>query len=587
MTSSVAQSAALAPATGVSLASAHGLPLARAALLPLWPYLLFTLCFVLVWLAGDLYLDSPGRRDIFRVEYPLALYIFFVANYILRPSRWRLPLALLAVFGPYAAHDIYGHFFDDAPDLTALQEIPELLAVLGWPFQALLLGLAAASVYILFTQVRYTWRSLLVAMPGLILLGLLALAPARIQAGIEWGVRWVNPWVKADNATLNGRFTVALYNEAKRRIALGRLAIYANNPQQRAYYDRLVEYLGGRVLDDRPVFLLVLESFLDARTLQPVRGRNEIIAPDFLRRYGKAWGYSVSPTFGGGTARAEFELLCGVPSLREFDSLEFNLFAGRRVPCMPEVLARIGYDSIASDPYNPSFFNAQRAYPGIGFQEVYFPRELSRRPSYLSVGESTYLFDADLYRQNREFLEGREGGRRFFNYLLTTYGHMPFEVQRPIRWKVDARDTSLERVVNQGYHRSGPLAEQIQWITDRYPRSLVIAVADHVPVLRAGPEIYRQLGYLNGIPDAFYHNRILVVEDGKPRKYPTMHNFSVPDLVYNYLTDGAYCKDYPCAMRYPYDKERLRERYRYLLGNAVLGPDRDRASDSLSTAAAL
>jgi hypothetical protein len=594
MSSPESESLVLGPACGPPPMPADGLPRVpalvrglRTALRSLWPYLLFTLLFVLYWLAGDLYLLTRGNVGIFRIEYPLALYVFFAANRILRPSRWRVPLALLAVFGPYGVHDIYWFIFNDAPELTALREVPELYTVLGWPVKALLLGLAAASVYVFVTQVRFAWGSLLVSLPGLIVVAVLLLAPAKVTAAIKWGSIWVNPYVKADNAALIGRFTSTLHNEAKRRIAMGRMGSYADAPAQRVYYDRLVEYLKGHVVGDRPVFIVVLESFLDARTLKPVRGRDEILAPEFLRRYGKALGYSISPTFGGGTARAEFELLCGVPSLREFDSVEFNLFAGRRVPCMPEVLARVGYDTIASYPYIPSFFNAQRAYPGLGFREVYFAQELSRSPSYLHVeSKDKYLFDGELYRQNRAFLEGREGGQRFFSYLLTLYGHLPFEVQHPIRWKVDAKGTSLERIVNQTYYRTGPLAEQIQWIVKRYPRALVIAVADHLPVLRAEPEIYTRMGYLGKKTDAYYFNRILVIKDGKPTKLPTLYHFSIPDLVYDYLTDGAYCKDNPCATGYPYDKELLRARYRYLMGNAVLAPERSRAADAPITAAA-
>lgn len=544
------------------------------ALDALWPYALFTLVFVGYWLVGDLYLNVPGEIHIFRIEFPLALYLFFAAMHLLRPSRWRPWLALTGVFAPYAVHDLYWYFFNDIPEIVALKELPELFIAGDWTLQAAILAAAAAFCYVVATQVRYRWSNLIVLLPGLVVLTVLALAPERIKTAIEWGAVWINPWIKADNAALNGRFTIALYNESKRRIARRALATYADNPARKADDDALVAYLKSRALDDRPVFLVVLESFLDARALKPLRERNDILDPEFLRLYGKYWGYSVSPTFGGATARAEMELLCGIPSLREFDNVEFNLFSGRRVACLPQILARIGYDTLASDPYIPSFFNAQRAYPGMGFKEVYFAQELGDRASYLHVrSREQYLFDGDLYRQHRAFLEQRDGGQRFFSYLLTTYGHLPFEVQMPLRIKVKTKEKALERVVNQSYYRSAALAEQIQWIVKRYPRSLIVAVADHLPVLRAGPDTYLKMGYMNNVAEAIYYNRLLVVRDGKPKKYPTLHHFSIPDLIYDYLTDGAYCRDYACALPYPYDKERLRERYRYLLGNAVLDPE--------------
>ena len=128
----------------------------------------------------------------------------------------------------------------------------------------------------------------------------------------------------------------------------------------------------------------------------------------------------------------------------------------------------------------------------------------------------------------------------------------------------------LERIVNIGYYRTGPLAEYLAWIKDRYPKSLVIVVADHLPTLQRGPDSYKDLGYLNNIQDSIYHNRLLVIEDGKPKKLPTLHHYGIPYLVYDYLTKGGFCQNFSCPTRYPFDKDLLRDRYRYLLANAVL-----------------
>ncbi len=534
------------------------------------PYIGFTLWFILAWLVGDFYLNVPAGIEIFRVEYPLTLYLFFVINQITHASPWRPILGLVAIFGLYVIHDVYWLSFNDIPSLIMIQEVPELFLVGDWKLKGILLGIPVMVLFFFIYWVRYTLRSLLVVLPLLILPGLMFTNPAVLVNTIEWGVAWIYPWVRVDNATFNGRFTVALYDEAKRRVAMEKLAGYGNNPIQAEYFQQLVSYLKAHRQEDRHIFVLVMESFLDARLLKPLRGRNEIIDAEFRRSYDKSWGFSISPTFAGGTARAEFEILCGVPALAEFDDVEFNLFTGNPVPCVPEVLSQIGYDSIANYPYHPSFFNAQRAYAGFGFQQAYFAAEYTNRPTYLHLDQKDqYLFDGSFFQQNRDFLSQTTRDKPIFNYLLTLYGHMYFEVQRPIRWKIEIKDPYLERIVNIGYYRSAALAEEIKWITEHYPKSLIIAIADHLPILQNDLETYAQLDYLHTVKDFGYYNRILIVQDGKPKKLPTLHHFGVPDIIYDYLTNGDYCRDFQCVTRYPYDKEQLRERYRYLLAHAA------------------
>lgn len=534
------------------------------------PYLLFSLCFVLIWLAGDLY-GLRSEWHVYRVEFPFCLYLFYVFNQILRPSRWRPLLAALPVFGGYLLHDLHWFYFDDVPQLVQLNDVPELFTVGDFWLRGLLLGLAAGILWFWARLVHYNLRSLFTSLPLLLLAGAMLVTPAWVKQGVEAGVFWINPWLQVENSMINGRITTVLYNEAKRRAARAELAEHGEDETQQRYFQQVLSYLKVHAQEDRKVFLIVLESFLDPRLLAPLKGRDEYLDARFRKRYDQALGFSISPKFAGGTAQAEFELLCGVPAFEEYAKTEFNLFTGRPIPCLPQVLGQLGYDTLANYPYRPTFFNAHRAYPGLGFQETYYAQEYSQQPTYLRLEKKdTYLFDGAFYQQNRAFLESRQGGAGLFNYMLTLYGHMYFDVQRPIKWPVPTQDGYLERIVNIGYYRTGPLAEYLAWIKDRYPKSLVIVVADHLPTLQRGPDSYKDLGYLNNIQDSIYHNRLLVIEDGKPKKLPTLHHYGIPYLVYDYLTKGGFCQNFSCPTRYPFDKDLLRDRYRYLLANAVL-----------------
>jgi phosphoglycerol transferase MdoB-like AlkP superfamily enzyme len=542
-------------------------------------YIAFTLWFVLSWLASDFYYYHPGHLDIFRVEYPLALYLFFALNQILRPSRWRPLLAGLPIFAIYLLHDGYYVFFDDIPTLAQLRELPELYTVGNFWMRAALVSMGLGLLWFLVRQVRYNCRSLVASLPILTLaLGTVA-APAKVMAIIEDGVILMNPWLQADNAVVNGRLTTAIYNEAKRRLAVSELSSYEDNKGEQQYYNKVLGYLKEHAHRDRQVFIIVLESFLDPRLLKPLKGHEEYLDADFLHRYGKGLGYSISPVFGGGTAQAEFEVLCGVPAFSEFSKMEFNLFSGRPIPCLPQILGKLGYGTMANYPYIPTFFNARRAYPGIGFNKTYYAREYTDLPTYLHLEKpGQYLSDGAFFQQNRDFLEQHPADKPFLNYDLTLYGHMYYDVERPIKWRIGSKDPYLERIVNISYYRTAALDHYLQWIGTRYPKSLVIALADHLPLLGDGPLTYKSMHYLDDRKDNIHYNRVLVVKDGKPVKLPAMEHFSVPYLVYDYLTDGGFCKNFDCPTHSPYDTEKLRDRYHYLMANAALKNSADKTA---------
>jgi phosphoglycerol transferase MdoB-like AlkP superfamily enzyme len=92
----------------------------------------------------------------------------------------------------------------------------------------------------------------------------------------------------------------------------------------------------------RNVHIVLLESFWDPSTLKKA-GYNQVpFAPEF-RKLWKSAGYShaMSPVFGGYTANAEFEILCGFPVAK--DNVKFERQLLNDVPCLPHLLAERGY----------------------------------------------------------------------------------------------------------------------------------------------------------------------------------------------------------------------------------------------------
>ena len=310
---------------------------------------------------------------------------------------------------------------------------------------------------------------------------------------------------------------------------------------------------------NRNVHLIVLESFLDPKLFSGLKFSQPPTAPAFTKLIGKTDTYSISPVFGGGTAQAEFEVLCGVPAFRALSGVEFTVFTGVKTSCLPTVLDDAGYHTMASNASRPNFFNAIPAYKGTGFQNIFFPKENAPdMDTYLSTGDvkkEWYMFDGKLFNQNLayvgQYLKDHPG-QPLFNYVMSIYGHTPHYMDEAIRPKFikllsQQQDEQLEGAVNQHYYRTEAIAQYVQGLLKIDPHSIIILVSDHVPPLSCGPDTYKKFQYMKNIENSVYYNRIVIIENGKTMQYDTIHHYDVPKLIANYLTDGAYCRTKQCS----------------------------------------
>lgn len=494
-----------------------------------------------------------------RLELPFLGYLYFLLNRLLRPSRWQPVLAALPLLLLYIIADAYYLVYGRVLRLVEVTELPEMFDVLpGYSVALIVLGIFLPLGFFLYSLDHQRWRRCcLVALPALALAGYVYLAPERFLASFHALGREVVNWSDVVSVENNGRLAMLGYFEAQRQASLQKTKSYRDD---RSLVDRMAS-LSEEIKSSgngRNVHLLVLESFFDPKLFAGLKFSSDPADPAYRKLVRKKEGLSISPVFGGGTAQAEFEILCGVPAYRELASVEFNAFTGNRTYCLPTILADAGYRTLASNSYKPNFFNAIPAYRGAGFQEIFFPQEYAPgMESYLRAGDTEkewYMYDGDLFLQNREFFVGTRDGsdqRPIFNYLISIYGHLPHyidEAKRPQFIKVitELRDEQLERAVNQHYYRTQELARHVQALLKHDPKSLIIFVSDHVPPLSQGPDTYKKLHYLNNIPESVYYNRIFIIENGKAVKYNTMHHYDIPKVVLNYLTKGRYCKENAC-----------------------------------------
>jgi phosphoglycerol transferase MdoB-like AlkP superfamily enzyme len=520
-----------------------------------------------------------GIRSHLRTEGPILIGLYWALNFVFRPRKLSPFVAAFPIAVIYTGYDLFYLYWGDVFKVIDVQNLPELLKVLPLSWKAeLLLALGLPVVLVLcFVHYRRYRRVLLMGALAALLVATVELRPSVVLSALQRAGFQVAEWSDAETVDENGRFTTMLYFESRRRQVLYETATY----RDRGNYEMEVHTAADLIRkhgNHRNVHLVVLESFVDPTLFGAVSYSKDPRHPDFAELVGDRQGFSISPVFGGQSAQAEFEVLCGVPALHKLALIEFDDFTGQATGCMPGILAQAGYSTIVSNAFEPNYFNGTKAYTGIGFEKIYFPREYgSASPSYLTArnvsDDEQYMFDGDLFDQNLAFIAQTlhdRPGQPILNYVVGTYGHEPHDIdteKRPLLLSMNSahKDEQLLRAMNQYWYRTQAIAHYLRALIKLDPNSLIIIVSDHLPPLDRGLKSYNDFRYLDNVQDSTHLNRILVVEKGKLVRRKTIHHYEIPFLVYGYLTSNAFCAQTNCVLS---DTER-NQNYMSLMAHAV------------------
>ena len=494
------------------------------------------------------------------LEMLLVFYLYGLVYVILKPGKGRALLAALPIFLIYIVHDTFYLIYSKVFRLANFSEVPELLQIVPVTSAILLTLLFVIPSLIILARINYR-RPLtlfLATLPLLLLLVMVEATPNAFASSFSTVAHGVVKYSDSKSVESNGRLAMLLYREAQRSATLDKIAPYRN----RAHYEQQIAQRVASLkqqVTPRNVHLIVLESFLDPRWFKDLKFSQSPVHPDFEKRFGNRLGSSISPVFGGATAQAEFEVLCGVPAFEKLSSVEFNVFTGSPAHCLPGVLSALNYRTIASNAYKPNFFNAIPGYQGMGFTELHFPVEFySTTPSYLHFGDpgiEEYLFDQNLFDQNLAFVKAhlqQNKEQPLFNYLMTIYGHTPHLLDPELRPEIIQTtspypDDHLQRATNQFYYRTQAIARYVEQLIALDRHSVIILIGDHVPPLRNGPNTFKALHYMDNREQGMYYNPLAVIENGKVKKYAPIHHYELADVVLNYLTAGQHCRQQACA----------------------------------------
>ena len=195
------------------------------------------------------------------------------------------------------------------------------------------------------------------------------------------------------------------------------------------------------------IIMIMNESLTDFEDVGDLKANKEILP--FIRSMNKnvKHGQIHVPTFGGGTARSEYEALTGnsiqfLPS----GSVPYQLYVRNPEYGMADILKAQGYETIAMHPHKAANWNRSKVYQSMGFDEFFslenWGTEMDKLRNYCS-DQSLYDKIIDLYNQ-------KEKGQKRFTFCVTMQNHGGYTEERNVDYKPD---------VKLDYGKSYPLAE--------------------------------------------------------------------------------------------------------------------------------
>ncbi|MFM5840075.1 LTA synthase family protein [Aeromonas rivipollensis] len=199
-----------------------------------------------------------------------------------------------------------------------------------------------------------------------------------------------------------------------------------------------------------------------------------------------------SPTTGGMTVLAEFEMNTGLPVGLLKQGVVPYYYLSDKVPGLARSARQNGYQTLFAHPYVEKFWGRAKAIPALGYEERWFDTRfttLEHKGLYIS---DDALIDHLLRRSEQD-------DKPLFAYAVTMQGHGPFDGDRYRAQQIDRAcpdQSPADRQLLNTYYTGvvdamASLERLLKTLDSSGKRYLVVAFGDHQPFLMsAGKNIH-------------------------------------------------------------------------------------------------
>jgi len=299
-----------------------------------------------------------------------------------------------------------------------------------------------------------------------------------------------------------------------------------------------------------PNIIFVQVESLDANIIEQMHD-GQYVAPYLhaLTDNSVYYPYTMSYHLGGSTSDTEFSVINSVQPLADYPSIKLANYDYSN--SMVKVLAENAYSTYAFHGNVGGFFNRNRAFPKMGFQQFY-------DISAMGLTEQGWgASDGDVFDYTIAKL--KEAQKPFFSYTITMTSHGPFTNAANYYENPLFDDVSKKRVRN--YYNSIAYVDQqlekfVGEVRKNFGNTYIIIMGDHTPSIKSGP--YTQAAFAEN--DRYFEFVPLFVITPDQKKYketrmaasfldiaPTILNASRID--YEIKSDGLDLLAYPNANR--------------------------------------
>lgn len=257
------------------------------------------------------------------------------------------------------------------------------------------------------------------------------------------------------------------------------------------------------------------ESFFDAREL--FAGiRPEILREfELLQRSAACFGKLAVPAWGANTVRTEFAFLSGL-SGENLGVHRFNPYrkmARQGVPTLAGFLKNLGYRTVCVHPYPAGFYNRNKVFPVLGFDEFIDIR------SFEGVARTgPYVGDVALAEKVCALL-GDSSTQPIFVFVITMENHGPLHWEKVQEGDVERLystpppdDCDDLTIYLRHLHNADRMAGMLRRRMEDLPGSSWLCwFGDHVPIMS---NVYSALGEADGQTDYLIWGKGYLPDDG-------------------------------------------------------------------------
>ena len=230
------------------------------------------------------------------------------------------------------------------------------------------------------------------------------------------------------------------------------------------------------------IIVMMNESFSDLSVLGDFE-TNEDYMPFIhsLEQENTVTGMLNVSVCGGNTANTEFEFLTGnTMAFLPQGSIPYQQYINGDLKALPDYLKTLGYQTIATHPYNAGGWERDTVYPMLGFNESVFKDEYVN-PQYVRQ----YISDESCVDKIIEFYENKETDKPLFVFNVTMQNHGGYQDQygnfTPDISVKDSTNFSLQQYLSLVKLSDSALESLISYFKDADEKTVIVFFGDHQP----------------------------------------------------------------------------------------------------------